>query len=82
MVCWWNIIIILASVGNKTETTFYLFYSILLGIPVIVGFTYYFRFQTYVIIFDMCFNIIGLVFTALEMILALIAIFYLKSQEN
>ena len=60
----------------------YLFYSLLMGIPVVVGYIYYFRLQTYVLVFDMCFNIIGLLLTVSEMMLTLFAILYFKSQEN
>jgi transmembrane protein 216 len=72
----------LASVGNKTETTLHLFYSIILAIPVIVGYIYFLRFQTYVLVFDMCFNIIGLIFIAAELLFCLFAILNIKSNEN
>jgi hypothetical protein len=53
-----------------------------MAIPVAIGYIYYFNFQTYVLVFDLCFNIIGLVFLTFEIIFSLFSILYLKSYEN
>lgn len=60
----------------------YLFYSLILGIPVLVGYIYYIRFQTYVIVFDLCFNAIGIIFVFGEILLSLFAIFNIKANEK
>jgi transmembrane protein 216 len=69
-------------VGNKTETSLYLLYSILLAIPVGVGYMYYLILQTYVLVFDLILNAIGCLFVVLEIILSFFAIFNIKANEK
>ena len=54
----------LGSIGNKTEISMYLLYSIFLVIPVGVAYFYYIEFQLYVLWFDffLCINLVELFF--------------------
>ena len=61
--------------GNKSETRSSLILSVCFSIPVIMGFVYLLRLQTYVLVFDLVMNIIGIVFIGLEIINIIIAIF-------
>jgi len=59
-----------------------LFYSLFLTFPVLVGYAYFLQLQTYSLIFDFILNIIGIVFTLLEMITTIYAIVNIKSNEK
>ena len=74
--------IVIASVGNKQETTAFLFYSLFLAFPVIVGYTYFLQLQTYSLIFDFILNAIGIIFTLLEMVTTIYAVLYIKSNDK
>jgi hypothetical protein len=74
--------IILASIGNKTETSAYLFIGLILAIPCIVGFIYYLLLQTYVITYDIVLNLIAIIFLVIEVFVTLYAIFNIKSNEK
>lgn len=60
----------------------YLLYALFLEIPVAIGYVYFFLLQTYVIIIDMCFNIIGLAFLAAEIILFIITMFSINKDNK
>lgn len=62
--------------------TIYLLYSMLLSIPVLVGYGYFLRLQTYSLIFDLILNIIGIIFVGLELIFMIIASVNIKTNEK
>lgn len=72
----------LGSIGNKTELTIYLVYSLILSIPIVVGYVYFLQLQTYSLIFDLILNIIGLIFIALEVIFMIYAAINIKANEK
>ena len=71
----------LGSIGNKTEISMYLLYSIFLVIPVGVAYLYYIRFQLYVLWFDFFLCIFGFVFLLLEVIVSIYAVVSIKKNE-
>lgn len=71
----------LGSIGNKTEISMYLMYSIFLVIPVGVAYLYYIRFQLYVLWFDFFLCIFGFVFLLLEVIVSIYAVVSIKKNE-
>ena len=70
------------SNGNKTETAVYLFYYIILGIPIIVSYVFYISIQTYVLVFDVVINATGIIFIIVESLLSIFAIMKIKSQDK
>ena len=64
----------LNNTGNKTETISTLCLSLALCIPVIMGFVYLLRLQTYSLVFDLVMNIIGIIFVGMEIINIIVAI--------
>jgi len=60
----------------------YLLYAIVLSIPVLVGYGYFLRIQTYSLIFDLILNIIGIVFVSLEIIFIFYASINIKANEK
>ena len=72
----------IGSIGNKTETSLYLFHSLLLIIPVAFGYFYLIVLQTYVLIFDVVLNAIGLVFLAIEVLMSISTIYKIKSHRT
>ena len=60
----------------------YLFYSLILSIPILVGYGYFLRLQTYALIFDLILNIIGIVFIIVEMIFTIYALINIKANEK
>ena len=71
----------LGSIGNKTEISMYLMYSIFLTIPVILAYVYYLWFQLYVLLFDLVLCIFGLVFIVIEIIVSIYAVVSIKKNE-
>ena len=59
------------SIGSKIKSSKYITYSLLLAIPVIMGYTYLLYFQTYSLVFDLGLNIFSLIYIFLEIIFAL-----------
>lgn len=62
----------LASRGNKTEQIPPLLWSICLGVPMLVGFSFFLTIQTYVLRLDVILNTIALVFVSLELLFSLV----------
>ena len=71
----------LGSIGNKTEISMYLLYSIFLVIPVAIAYFYYIEFQLYVLWFDFFLCIFGFVFLLLEVIVSIYAVVSIKKNE-
>lgn len=61
----------LTKSGNKSEQLFDLVISALLSIPVLMGYIFLIRLQTYVLSFDLGLNLFGLIYTGLEVLLLL-----------
>lgn len=72
----------LASIGNKTEISMYLMYSIFLSIPVIIEYVFYLRFQVYCLAFDVSLGCIGLVFLGVEVIVSIIALITIRRNDT
>lgn len=64
--------------GHKTETKFFLFLSLFLSIPVLMGIVFLIRFQTYVFVFDLGLNIFMFIFTCCEMLLTIVTLIKLS----
>ena len=72
----------LATIGNKTEISMYLMYSIFLSVPVIVIYVYYLRYQVYSLAFDVSLASIGLVFLGIEVIVSVIALITIRKNDT
>jgi len=70
------------SIGNKTESSAYLVWFLLIIIPSAIGFIYFLFIQTYVLVIEIIFNVIGIILIVLEFISALIALSTFKSFEK
>jgi len=55
---------------------------LILSIPVLVGYGYFLRLQTYSLIFDLILNVIGIVFIGLEVIFIIYAAINIKANEK
>jgi len=53
-----------------------------MSLPVFVGYLYYGLYQTYVIIYDLIINAIGLLILVIEFVCALIVIINIKTYEK
>ena len=71
----------LGSIGNKTEISMYLLYSIFLVIPVAIAYLYYIAFQLYVLWFDFFLCLFGFAFLLLEVIVSIYAVVSIKKNE-
>ena len=72
----------MASVGNKTEQSVFIFGFLIMALPSFVGFLYYGLYQTYVIIYDLILNAIGILILAIEFIFALLVLINIKTYEK
>ncbi len=61
--------------ANKSESYSLLVYYFLLSFPVILGFVYFLRLQTYVIMIEVALNSMGIFFVAMQMLFSVPAIF-------
>jgi hypothetical protein len=65
--------LILASKANKTSQMSGMFWSLVLGCPIIVAHSYFIALQTYVLRVDVVINSVAFVIVGIEMIVGLIA---------
>ena len=70
------------AIGNKTESSTYVVWFLLIIIPSIVGFIYFLFLQTYVLVIEIILNVVGILFIALEFIAAIVALSSFKSFEK
>jgi len=59
-----------------------MFAFLIMSLPVFVGYLYYGLYQTYVIIYDLIINAIGLLILVIEFVCALIVIINIKTYEK
>ena len=71
----------LGSIGNKTEISMYLTYSIFLSIPVVLAYVYFLWFQVFVLWFDIFLCAFGLGFIVFEIIVAICALVSIRKNE-
>ena len=71
----------LGSIGNKTEISMYLMYSIFLTLPVALAYGYFLYCQLYVLWFDIFLCAFGLLFLLLEIIVSIYAVVSIKKNE-
>jgi len=60
----------------------FMFAFLIMSLPVFVGYLYYGLYQTYVIIYDLIINAIGLLILVIEFVCALIVIINIKTYEK
>ena len=66
--------LILCAEGNKTEDSSKLVFSSILAAPVLLGYVFLLRLQTYVLVFDFGLNIFSIGFIIMEVMFSLLAI--------
>ena len=68
--------------GNASETSKNLIFFLAFELPVLLGYGYYMRYQTYVILFEVIINAIGFVFCAVEIAFGIYAVVKVASFED
>lgn len=68
--------------GNASETSKHLLMFLAFEVPILLGYGYFMRFQTYVLLFEVIINAIGFVFCAFEIAFAIVALIKVSSIED
>jgi hypothetical protein len=72
----------LASMGNKSERTIFILFSIIIGIFALIALVYLVISQKYITQFDFVLGIFALILDILVFFLSIFALVYIKSHEK
>ena len=68
--------------GNASETSKNLVFFLVFEVPILIGYCYFLRYQTYVLLFEIILNGIGLVFCVVEIGFCIVAIVKVAQIED
>lgn len=70
------------SMGNKSENVYLFLIGFIFTIPNLIVYIYYLGFQTYVLVFDLLLNILGIILLVFEIIMGFYTMIKIPSNQK